>query len=173
MKPITLATLLLLWPMQDFSRAEQEESPGPRIVTVLAGSGNSMVFFGLQFDYYFRQERFSLFGGTGYTPVFDTDSSSMAFAVGVRAFLGGKKHRALFEGSVSTVGIEKWTQGDEVVLARTRYGPGAQVGYQYTARGGLTFMITGGVGYALGLDPQDPLSPWVPLAALGVGYTWR
>lgn len=174
MKPIALATFLPLWPVLVVAQAaEQNASPEPRVATVLAGVGNSMGSLGFQVDYYFHHERFSLFAGTGYAPCDTEDASGIAFAAGARAFTGGRKHRALLEVSVSMLGFETLTEGGVVLLARKRYGPGLQVGYQYTRRGGLTFMGTVGLGYALGLDSRNPSSPMTFMAALGLGYSWR
>jgi hypothetical protein len=129
--------------------------------------------FGFQMDYYFHHERFSLFAGTGYAPCDTDDASGIAFAAGARAFTGGRTHRALLEVSVSMLGFETFSQGGVVFLARKRYGPGLQVGYQYTRRGGLTFMGTVGLGYVLGLDSRNSSSPMTFMSALGLGYTWR
>jgi hypothetical protein len=122
-------------------------------------------------DYYVRGDRFSLFGGMGF--IWSDNAPGVAFATGARGFTGGKKHRAFLELSVSMLGIETCTKDEEVVQARKRYGPGVQVGYQYTATRGFTFMASGGVGYALGLDPNNEDSPWTPMLVLAAGYTWR
>jgi hypothetical protein len=173
-KPITLAAFLPLWPVLVVAQvAEQNVSPEPRVATVLAGVGNPMGVLGFQVDYYFHHERFSLFAGTGYAPCDTDEASGIAFAAGARAFTGGRTHRALLEVSVSMLGYETLSQGGVVLLARKRYGPGIQAGYQYTGRGGLTFMGTVGLGYALGLDSRNPNSPMTGMLALGLGYTWR
>ena len=176
MKLITLATtLLVLWPV--YSMAQDTEpppsSPGQRTVTILGGIGSSMGGLGFQAERYFRHERFSVFGGLGYTPSYDIYPSYWAVAAGARAYITtGKKHRALLELSVSMLSWERWTDG-EVGLTRKQYGPGLQVGYQYMARGGFTFMGSIGLGYAFGRDPRISDSPITPMIALGAGYTWR
>ena len=44
---------------------------GERMVTVTAGIGNAMGWFGAQGERYFLDERISIFAGVGYTPRLD------------------------------------------------------------------------------------------------------
>ena len=68
----------------------QESAPSsanPRVMTLVAGSGNAMGWFGLQGERYFAGERMSGFVGLGYTPsIAYGDSSGATFAAGLRGF---------------------------------------------------------------------------------------
>ena len=54
---------------------------------------------------------------------------------------------------------------------RRFYGPCGQLGYQFASRGGFTFLLSLGVGYALGAEGYENRTQG--LAGLGLGYTWR
>ena len=169
MKLIAIATLLVLWPVYSMAQdTEPPASPEPRVATILVGAGNHMGL-GLQVDYYFHNERFSFFVAGGYS---GSDPLSISFGAGARAFAGGKKHRALLQLSVSTLGWEGVIIDEDNVLWSRLYGPGLQIGYQYTGSGGFTFIVTGGLGYVLGAE--DPrIDSTVGMMGLGAGYTWR
>jgi hypothetical protein len=147
-----------------------QESPRllPRSVTVTAGVGNAMGWFGAQGERYLGDERVSLFVGLGYTPRFDQNNShGLTFAGGLRGFTRGDKHRAFLEGSLSQLFVESGPLGAD----RRLYGPGLQAGYQFVARGGFTFMASLGAGYAPGVSRRD--DGWAALLGLAAGYTWR
>ena len=143
-----------------------------RQVTAVGGLGNAMGWLGLAAELYLSGGRFSGFGGVGYTPEIDPgDPTGLTFAAGARAYTLGNKHRAFAELSFSQVAISSrptFLGGGE-----RHYGPGIQVGYQHVRPGGFTFMVSAGVGYALGVDEFVTGSSIGPLLNLGLGYTWR
>ena len=80
----------------------QDAGVPQRIATVTAGLGNTMGWLGLQGERYFARERLSAFVGLGYTPGIDQgDPSGPTFALGVRGFTTGVKHRGFLALSVS------------------------------------------------------------------------
>jgi hypothetical protein len=139
--------------------AAQTGAPGARNVTLLAGVGNAMGWYGLQAERYFR-DRFSVFAGLGYTPAY-YGTSGIATAGGARLFTGGDKHRGFLEASVSQIAVGG--------LDQRFYGPGLQAGWQFVSRGGFTLMASGGAGYIL----SDVGNPVQVLIGVGLGYTWR
>jgi hypothetical protein len=148
----------------------QESSPGilPRLISVTAGVGNAMGWFGAQGEHYLGDERVSVFVGLGYTPRFDqNDVRGLTFAGGLRGFTRGDKHRAFLEGSLSQLIVESGALGP----SRRLYGPGLQAGYQFVARGGFTVMASVGLGYAPGVARR--VDGWAGLLGLAAGYTWR
>ena len=152
--------------------AAQTPEPGPRNWTLQAGVGNSFGWFGLNVEKHLTGERFSVFGGLGYSPEPDdndepSDASGVAVAAGVRGFTPGRKHRGFLELSISQVAVETNCTG----CARL-YGPGIQAGWHYTATGGFTLLLSAGLGFALGADePQANVVQ--PMFGFGLGYTWR
>jgi hypothetical protein len=140
----------------------------PRVITVTAGVGNAMGWFGAQGEHYLADERVSLFAGLGYTPEFERGNKrGVTFAGGLRGFTAGEKHRAFLEGSISQVVVETGLFG----TGRRFYGPGVQGGYQFVSRGGFTFMASVGLGYAPGVSQRG--EGWAGLLGLAGGYTWR
>ena len=140
----------------------------PRLISLTAGVGNSMGWFGVQGERYFADERLSVFVGMGYTPRLDRgDPNGPTFAAGLRSFTAGAKHRAFVEGAVSQVMV----QTDPFDGSGRLYGPGLQGGYQYVSFGGFTFMASLGVGYALAVP--HGMDPWGAQVGVGFGYTWR
>lgn len=164
--------LLLLLPSLPLALPAQD-TPAPmnsaeRFVSLTAGVGNSMGWFGVQGERYLADERISIFLGLGYTPRLDQgDATGPAFAAGIRTFTAGTKHRAFIEGSVSQLLVETSVFGEGGRL----YGPGVQGGYQFISAGGFTLMASLGVGYALAVP--SGLDPWAAQVGLGAGYTWR
>lgn len=141
-------------------------APAERRVTVTVGGGNAMGWFGAQAERYVAHERGSLFAGLGYTPDVDgDDSAGPAVAAGVRGYTTGQRHRAFVELSLSQISVS--SGGGHY------YGPGLQLGYQYTARHGFTLLASAGVGYALSQPASAVGSHVQALGGLGVGYTWR
>ncbi len=140
----------------------------PRVASLTAGVGNVMGWLGLHGEGYFARERLSGFVGLGYTPSVDEgDPSGPTFAVGLRGFTSGIKHRGFLALSLSQLAIET----DPVENPRRFYGPGLEAGYQYVARGGFTFMASLGLGWAPGIPEGEKEVGEV--LALGLGYTWR
>ena len=141
---------------------------GERMVSLTAGVGNAMGWFGAQGERYFLDERLSIYAGLGYTPSLDPgDPHGPTFALGFRGYTTGAKHRLFFEGSASQVMVTSaGADGGERI-----YGPGLQVGYQFVSRGGFTLMTSVGQGYGLGV-PRS-VNPWAWQVGLGLGYTWR
>jgi hypothetical protein len=83
-----------------------QEVPG-RVATVTAGIGNNMGWLGVQGERYFARERLSAFLGLGYTPSVDTgDPTGPTFALGLRGYTGGIKHRGFLALSVSQLFVE-------------------------------------------------------------------
>jgi hypothetical protein len=146
----------------------QEAADPQRIATVTAGIGNTMGWLGVQGERYFAHERLSAFLGLGYTPSIDLgDPSGLTFALGVRGFTAGVKHRGYLALSVSQLFVENSDADDRSRL----YGPGVEVGYQFASRGGFTVMLGVGAGYAPGMpEGQSAVGSMVEL---GFGYTWR
>ncbi len=143
-----------------------------RQVTAVAGFGNAMGWLGVAAEFYFSGGRLSGFGGVGYTPVIDHgDPSGLTFAAGVRAYTLGIKHRGFAELSLSQVATSR--RPAFLGEGERHYGPGIQVGYQYVGAGGFTFVVSAGVGYALGVDEFVPGSRVGVIGGLGLGYTWR
>jgi hypothetical protein len=170
MRPLVVAMLLPL--VAPLSAPGQESGAAPqiprRVATLTAGIGNVMGWFGLHGEGYFAQERLSGFVGLGYTPSVDPgDPSGLTFAVGLRAFTVGVKHRGFLALSVSQLAVESGF----VENPRRFYGPGLEAGYQYAARGGFTLMASLGLGYAPGVPEGEREIGGV--LALGLGYTWR
>ena len=143
-------------------------SLAPRQWTVAAGLGNSMGWFGMQGERHDGRNRASAFVGIGYTPAIDAgDPSGVTFAAGVRGFTPGERHRGFLELAVSQIAI------DDGAGRGRYYGPALQAGYHYTARHGFTFLLSGGVGRALGVDEAVTSSRWLAVLGAGAGYTWR
>ena len=170
MQPLVLALLMLL--LGPLSLAGQESTAAPpmprRVATLMAGIGNVMGWFGLHGERYFAQERLSGFVGLGYTPSIDQgDPSGVTFAVGLRGFTNGIKHRGFLALSVSQLAVETGF----VENPRRFYGPGLEAGYQFASRGGFTLMASVGLGYAPGVPEGEKEVGEV--LALGLGYTWR
>ena len=131
-----------------------------------------MGWLGAAAEFYFSGGRLSGFGGVGYTPEINQgDPTGMTFAAGVRAYTLGIKHRAFAELSFSQVAIS--SRPAFLGEGERHYGPGIQAGYQYVTAGGFTFVVSAGVGYALGKPESVTSSSVSPLLNLGFGYTWR
>jgi len=142
--------------------------PTERLISVTAGVGNSMGWFGAQGERYLADERLSVFVGLGYTPGLDRgDPTGPTFAAGLRSFTSGIKHRAFVEGSVSQLLVANGPLDEGSRL----YGPGVQGGYQFVSPRGFTLMASVGVGYALA-TPRG-VAPWAAQLGLSLGYTWR
>jgi hypothetical protein len=119
---------------------------------------------------YVAKERWSVFAGLGYAAVDEADSSGVAFALGTRVFTLGTRHRWFAEASVSLVAIAGY-RADPPIPSEKLYGPGLQLGYQFVSRGGFTVLVSTGVGFALGAEPD--VSKTAAMGGLGLGYTWR
>lgn len=159
------------------SASASGSAPEHRGITVLAGGGNALGWFGGQVERYFTEDRYSAFGGFGYTPASDSfEPSGPTFAVGARGFTSGSTHRAFLELSISqilTVTRAGWASSEEGPSFRVEsdrlYGPGLQVGYQFASSGGFTALISVGGGY--GIDSE--VGGFGLMGGLGIGYTWR
>ena len=142
--------------------------PAERLITLTAGVGNAMGWFGAQGERYFLDERLSIFVGLGYTPhLGQKDPTGPTFAAGLRSFTSGIKHRAFLEGGMSQLRVENRPEGG----GDRYYGPGVQGGYQFVSTGGFTLMASVGLGYALAV--RRGLDPWASQVGLSLGYTWR
>jgi hypothetical protein len=141
-----------------------------RAVTVTAGVGNAMGWFGAQGERYFAKDRVSGFVGVGYTPSIDAgDPSGATFAAGVRGFTPGGKHRGFAALCICQIFVVRSFVSEEE--SGRLYGPGLELGYQFVSQGGFTLIASLGVGYAPGV-PQGEI-PFTELLGLGLGYTWR
>jgi len=139
----------------------------PRVASVTVGVGNAMGWFGLHSERYFARERLSGFAGVGYTPAIDLgDASGPTFAVGLRGFTPGIRHRGFLALSVSQVAVASGG-----LNPRRFYGPGIEAGYQYVALRGFTFVASVGLGYAPAVP--DGMHAVQGMLGLGLGYTWR
>ena len=167
-----LAQTLLLLLSASVSVSAQESAGAPpaprRVATLVAGMGNVMGWFGVQGERYFARERLSAFLGAGYTPSLDRgDPSGPTFALGVRGFTAGIKHRAFLALSLSQLFVASGFTENPGRL----YGPGVEAGYQFASRGGFTFLGSLGFGYAPGVPEGEPRVGG--MLGLGFGYTWR
>jgi len=176
---VALAGVLLMALPSSVAAQSVDSGQAPdRNLTLLAGVGNSLGWFGAGAEKYVAGDRLSVFGGFGYTiPDGRFDNEGVAGAVGARGFTGGDHHRAVLEFAVSQIRVEDITvirpNGEVGQVGDHLYGPGLSVGYQYAAGSGFTAMISGGVGVAVGLDDRIDDSPVSPLVNLGLGYTIR
>ena len=162
------------------AHAQMDGVPLSRKATLLTGAGNDLGWLGAQGELYFAGDRFSAFGGLGYTPEVDGGPAGPTFALGLRAFTAGLRHRGFLELSLSQIatvsgGFDPSPTSVELQSAGQRYyGPGALVGYQYAAKSGFTAMGSIGVGWAPALsDSPSGVSGVKGLLNIGVGYTWR
>ena len=170
LRPIITSLLVLSLPPLPAVGQEPSASPPvlPRVASLTAGLGNVMGWFGLHGEGYFARERLSGFVGLGYTPEVDEgDPSGPTFAIGLRGFTPGIKHRGFLALSLSQLALESGF----VENPRRFYGPGLEAGYHYVARGGFTFLVSLGLGWAPGV-PEGTQEVGEVLA-LGLGYTWR
>jgi hypothetical protein len=158
----TLLAILLLSISSSVLAAQ--EGPSGRVATVTSGVGNAMGWFGVQGSVRSRAVGSASSVGSA-TPRRSTRATRRGspLAAGVRGYTPGVRHRGFVEVSVSQL---------EVQLAcfdacERRYGPGVQLGYQYTARGGFTLMASGGVGRSLGNEGGT-----AAMLGFGVGWTW-
>lgn len=153
---------------------ETDGEAAHRVLTVSAGVGQDLGWFGVGAEKYLFGSRLSAFGGAGYTPeVEEGVPTGPTFAGGLRWFSTGTSHRGILEANFSQVAVRQGrvpSRGRFVESARL-YGPGILLGWQYAEGGrGLTLMASGGAGYALGsVEGESPLHPIFNLAA---GWTW-
>jgi len=192
-KPLVLACVLSAWLAVPFPSAlhGQDRSDvgiddpasasgaprGARRLTALAGAGNALGWFGGQVERYLGGDRYSVFGGAGYTPSLESgDPSGPTFAAGGRAYTSGRTHRAFLEISISQVMtvtrarmISSNGGGSTLIDGDRLYGPGLQLGYQFVSGGGFTALISAGVGYGVDSEVGDVGS----MGGLAFGYTWR
>lgn len=180
---LTVALLTACQTLAVPSAVAQETERDLRRFTLTAGLGNPMGWVGAQGEAYFAREHLSAFLGLGYTPEFERDEpSGPTFAAGGRAYTSGARHRGYVELSVSQILTvqdgQDFVNSEWVPDAGHRlYGPGLQLGYQYASFSGFTVQSSLGAGYAPTADETDlgfsPFGKFLPMAALGVGYTWR
>lgn len=133
-----------------------------RRATLSAGLGNLYSGFGVNGEYHFLAGRMSIVAGVGVLP----DPTTVGFSAAVRGFTAGEKHRMFLELSVSPLATERTYLGNKPVDSKDYYGPGLSVGYNYSAARGFTFLVSGGAGWAAGLETV------YGMGLLGFGYTW-
>ena len=169
LRPIVMSLVVLsLSPLPAVGQEVGASPPvPPRAASLTAGVGNVMGWLGLHGEGYFARERLSGFVGLGYMPEMDQgDPTGPTFAIGLRGFTTGIKHRGFLALSLSQIAILSSLEDP-----RRFYGPGLEAGYQYAARGGFTFMASLGVGWAPGIPEGG--NEVGEILALGLGYTWR
>lgn len=170
---VNIAVVLLVVgaiPARAQSAGERPFSAPARLATLSGGVGNALGWYGLEGEWFLAGGSAAVFVGAGYTPRSRRDDpSGLTGSAGVRVFTPGVTHRGFGEVSFSQIGLERAS-----VLrpgGRQIYGPGAQIGYEYLARSGLTLALSGGLGYGLGIG--YPANKWQPMLGLACGYTWR
>lgn len=164
-----LLAFVISLPAWGEAQTTAENPSAPPSVTLTGGLGNSMGWLGVQAERYLRNARFSVFGGVGYLPASDAgDTSGPGFAVGLRAFTSGARHRGFLEISLLPIAYDLACFDD----CQSHYGPAVQGGYEFIRRDGLTFLASYGIGYALGVPSGTDAVNRVILA-VGLGYTWR
>lgn len=169
-RPVAIAAVLLmaLMPVSVAPTAAQDDSPPG--FAALIGVGHDMGWFGAQAEGYVRPG-LAIFGGLGWTPeIRDDTPTGPTFAFGVRQYVGSARHRGFLEANVSQVLV---ITADSVSSGDRFYGPGLQAGYSFVSQGGLSALVSAGLGYAVGLDPAQEGDDFALLFGLGVGYTWR
>lgn len=105
MRPPIAVLFLISVGLPGTLRGQADSTQVPlRIATITAGIGNAMGWFGLQGERYFSGDRLSAFLGVGYTPAPDEiDPAGVTFAMGLRGFTPGIKHRGFLEASACQV----------------------------------------------------------------------
>lgn len=171
------ASALLALPAVSVAQARQETQPDSLAtphVTVTAGMGTSMGWYGAQTEWYVWPGRLSVFGGLGYTfRVMAGHPEGLTYAGGARLYTRGVKHRgfvALVVGQLVTTVNDSPFPGGTAVGER-HYGPALMGGYQRIADTGFTFVVALGIGYAPPTHESGSLV--TPALDLGFGYTWR
>ena len=145
----------------------------PRTTTVVAGLGNTLGWFGGRAERHLGGERWSVLVGVGVTPSLDDGAEAkLTFAAGARRYTAGRRHRGFLEASVSQIAIEeRWNFDADAIDRNALYGPGLQVGYQYSALSGFTIDLSGGLGYAI--DHDTEFSAVYGIFGIALGYTFR
>lgn len=172
--PIVSAAQEYVDPEASCPTCSQEASPR-RGLALMGGYGQSFGWVGVSVDHYFADGLLSGFLSAGYVPeksdVYRTPSGPTG-AAGIRAYLlGSFKHRGFLEVSVTEVsnGVKPIFDETGALVGSEDvhgYGPGFQLGYRFSSRGGFTLIAQGGVGYSFSEWSQSPM------IGLGFGYTW-
>jgi hypothetical protein len=82
-----------------------------------------MGWFGLHAEGYLAREGLSGFVGLGYTPSIDQgDPSGLTFAIGLRGFTAGIKHRGFLTLSLSQLAVESGFVGEFAELLAVGLG---------------------------------------------------
>ena len=152
----------------------QASTPGPvappeRSLALTAGLGNLYGGLGASVEKYLGGDLMSLSLGLGGIPETDEAPGVVAFGAALRRYAGRARDRLFVELALVRLSTTYSTIGPgQFENVRPHYGPGLAIGYQLTDRGGFTFVVDAGAGWAVGAS--DPLSF---TAALGMGYTWH
>jgi hypothetical protein len=165
MRSVLLTLALLCLTASDLWGQSNSDRPRP-LASLLAGIGHDMGWFGIQGIGYLIHGRLAVFGGLGYTPrlLNSNDPHGVTVAIGIRGYTCGVLHRGFVELTYSQVRLQAGGTGGRF------YGPGAQIGYQYTAARGFTFLASVGAGYAR--DVPNFGDELLLIGGVGVGYTW-
>jgi len=136
-----------------------------RTAAVAIGFGNAFGGLGVLGEYYLAGSRMSMTAGAGRFIQIDYPNIN-AFAATLRGYTKRRRHRGFLELSVSPVFVET-----TISLAGTSvtalYGPGIAAGYHYTAGGGFTLLVNGGIGWSPSAKKVGSVG------SIGLGYTWR
>lgn len=149
----------------------------PPAWTAQVGLGNDYGWAGAQVERYIMAGRVSAFAGLGAASsecscggrTHETEAEA-TYAVGIRGYIGGTRHRGFTELSYSLVAFEWRTRGPELVDVERKYGPAVQVGYQRLADSGFTLQCSAGFG---AIEDSAGDSSLELMLGLGLGYTWR
>lgn len=167
----SVVTLLLLLTASATVSAQSPSHREEPSLTVLAGVGTTMGWFGGQVSGVLPGTGVALFAGLGYTPGYsDGRPSGATFAVGARRYFSSRPHQG-YVGLALAQLVTVWEESPFGERSDRLYGPALMGGYQYTAGSGFTVLAGLGVGYAPDFDDWDP--PLVPALDLALGYTWR
>lgn len=142
---------------------------------VSVGLGNLRGFVGGSVERFFSEGGQSFAVGVGRFPSSastgrDGDPWFTAFGAAYRRYVGSGRHQASVEASVSMVNFSSTvTLPNRTVGVDRNYGPGLAIGYRYTTGTGLHFDVSGGAGWAVGVE-EGSLEF---IGGLAIGYTWR
>jgi hypothetical protein len=168
MRAAIIVLIALLAPPCVFAQSASPSGEAhERIASLTAGLGNSMAWAGVSGQVFVVGDYLSVFASAGHPLGGNAGAPSLAGAAGLRAFSGGQRHRRFLELSVSPLAILAANR----VFIEQFYGPGASVGYEYTALEGLAFAAS--LGGGLVLQPHGGVDRIQPLLTFSVGRTWR
>jgi hypothetical protein len=132
-------------------------------LSVATGVGNAFGGIGVRGEVFVARTGISVLAGAGILPGTYYLRSPVSGAASVRYYIGQREHRLFFDASWSVLrAYDLLMLGVPTVF---EYGPGLSLGYSFMSRTGLTISV----GAGLGLARHDT----IPIAQLGIGWTWR